>query len=125
MTVISVADYRASITGRGNKYRAKPETVDGHRFASKAEAHRYGELRMAERAGNVTDLRLQPSYALHCPTGVEVGRYVADFEYRTRTGCLIVEDVKSPATVANALFRWKRKHFEAEYGIDLVLIGAS
>lgn len=39
-----------------HKYHAKPTTVDGIRFASKAEARRYSELRLLEKAGEIKNL---------------------------------------------------------------------
>ena len=115
-----------------NKYRNQPTTVDGIRFASKAEARRYGELRLLEKAGEITELQLQPVYPLsihEVPSGNQrvIGKYVADFKYREaqcgdefERWVTVVEDVKGTET---ALFKWKRKHFEAEYGIKLTLIG--
>lgn len=81
-----------------HKYRAKPVTVDGHRFPSGAEARRYGELRLLLRAGKITALKLQPRYVLQ-EAFVRNGRkirsitYVADFEYY-EGGRRVVEDVK-------------------------------
>jgi len=109
------------------KYRNQPTTVDGIRFASKAEARRYAELRLLEKAGQITGLELQPRYQLTCRARTgrgqhKVGEYIADFIY-FEGNKVVVEDVKSPPTAKNALFRWKLKHFEAEYGIKLTLIG--
>jgi len=81
-----------------HKYRAKATTVDGHRFASKAEARRWGELRQLLRAGKISDLELQPRFVLQeafIRSGVKVRAvtYVADFEY-FENGKRVVEDVK-------------------------------
>ena len=107
------------------KYRNKPTTVDGIRFASKAEARRYGELKLLEKAGEISGLDLQPAYNLHTFNMLDqpvcVGKYVADFTYN-ENGREVVEDVKSPATAKDKLFVWKRRHFEAEYGIKLKVI---
>ena len=112
------------------KYRNKPVTVDGIRFASKAEARRYSELKLLEKAGQITDLELQPKFTLHVlgPYGgalvgselLAIGKYIADFRYLEGAQD-VVEDVKSGPT-ETALFKWKRKHFEAEYGIKLRVI---
>lgn len=104
---------------RGHKYRAKPVVVDGIRFASTAEAKRYGELRMLEKAGKIRRLELQPSYPLHAPSGVgqvKVGKYVGDFAYWEREA-FVIEDVKG---IRTPLYKWKKKHFEAEYGVTIV-----
>lgn len=116
-----------------SKYHATPLVVDGIRFSSQREARRYGELRLLERAGQLWDLTLQPVFALHAvaaPTdeltrfltpGVNrqhalVGVYRADFAYATATGT-VVEDVKG---VRTALYRWKKKHVELEYGVRII-----
>ena len=97
---------------RSHKYGAKPVTIDGHRFHSKAEGARYRLLTLLVRAGEISDLTLQPRFPL-VVCGVTIGHYVADFEYRER-GARIVEDVKGMKT---PLYRWKKKHFEAQYGL--------
>jgi len=100
---------------RPHKYAAQAVVVDGHRFDSMAEARRYGELRMLERAGMVVGLVLQPRFELHAPpNGVRIGCYVADFAYEHPTDGFVVEDVKG---VDLPLGRWKRKHCEAEHGV--------
>ena len=109
-----------------NKYRAKRTTLDGITFASKREAERYAELRLLEKAGEITGLELQPrfplmakSIAAHDFNWVQVGTYVADFRYR-HTGSLVVEveDVKSPAT-RTPLYKLKKKLVEVLYGITV------
>jgi hypothetical protein len=104
-----------------SKYHAVPLEVDGIRFASTREARRYGELRLLERAGQIWDLTLQPSFELHAPVNngprlAPVGVYRADFVYATKDGT-VVEDAKG---VRTALYRWKRKHVELEYGVRIV-----
>lgn len=99
-----------------NKYRAKPVTLDGIRFDSQAEAARYAELKMLQRGKLIDRLEVHPKCPLHARTGKEIGHYVADFRYwDCEAGCEIIEDVKSPATAKNALYRWKKRHFEIEY----------
>lgn len=75
-----------------SKFRAVPTEIDGIRFASKREAARYRELRLLERAGQITDLRLQVRYPL-VVNGVKIGRYTADFVY-SENGAEVVEDCK-------------------------------
>jgi hypothetical protein len=111
---------------RPHKYGAKPTVVDGIRFASMKEARRYGELKLLERAGEIRGLHLQPRYTLyvsplpphHRINGPceEVGSYIADFGYFDRRGDHIVEDVKGFKT---PLYRWKKRHVEAQYGITI------
>jgi hypothetical protein len=103
-----------------NKYGAKPTTVDGFRFASKAEARRYVVLRTLERGGVITHLRRQVRFPLHVQ-GQQIGHYVADFVYRAGGGEEVVEDVKG---VETQLFRWKARHFLAEYGREILVTRA-
>jgi hypothetical protein len=110
-----------------NKYRAQPTEVDGIRFHSKKEARRYTELKLLEKAGQIRELSLQPRYELLAPLPVGhsmagkrlecIGAYVADFRYREGPqGLLVIEDVKGMKT---PLYRWKKKHFEAQYGLTI------
>ncbi|HEY6967364.1 MAG TPA: DUF1064 domain-containing protein, partial [Burkholderiales bacterium] len=46
------------------KFGNVPTFVGARRFASKAEAARYGELRTLEHAGAIRDLECQPRYRL-------------------------------------------------------------
>ena len=100
-----------------HKYFAKAVTIDGHRFASKAEAARYQELRLLAKAGELWGLELQPRYRLTVG-GLVIGTYVADFTYVDASG-RVVEDVKG---MDLPLGRWKRKHFEAQYGMPVRVI---
>ena len=109
--------------GRGysakSKYRAKPTTIDGIRFASKLEGKRYSELKLLERTGKITGLRRQRPYQLHAACGGQhIGDYKPDFEY-WEDGVGVVEDAKGYDT---ALGKWKIKHFEAEYGVKVVIV---
>jgi len=113
-----------------HKYGAKRTTVDGIAFASQKEARRYQELKLLERAGEIHGLTLQPGFPLtvsavadmrELPT--KIGDYRADFIYcacRRGAKCdktrLVVEDVKGFKT---PLYRWKKKHVEAQYGITI------
>lgn len=106
-----------------HKFNAKRTEVDGASFPSNAEAMRFINLRLLERGNAISGLRRQPRYPLHAvtPSGerVFIGEYRADFEYTdTRTGKLITEDKKGFET---ELFKWKRKHFQAEYGRELLV----
>lgn len=124
MKTIPASEYRATATQpKRRKCGNKPVTIEGERFDSQAEARRWGELCTMQRAGLICALRRQPRYELHAYGGDVVGEYVADFEYLVPNEGMVVEDVKSPATAADKLFIWKRKHFEAEYGRPITLVG--
>src|SRR5262245_60447535 len=72
---------------RRGKFGAIRVEVDGIKFASRKEARRYGELRVLERAGEISALRCQPRYpivingtAVKYPSGRAL-EYVGDFSY--------------------------------------------
>lgn len=107
-----------------HKFHAVRTTVDGIAFASKAEARRYAELRLLEKAGQIDDLERQPKFALHVASTLGqahtlVGHYFGDFRYRDARRGRIVEDVKG---VDTPLSHWKRKHVALQYGITVELI---
>lgn len=87
--------------GRPRVMNTKRVTVDGIKFDSKREAKRYLELKLLERAGEVTGLELQVPIALEgrdgailTPTGRQM-RYKADFRYYDhRLGAWVIEDAK-------------------------------
>jgi Protein of unknown function (DUF1064) len=118
---------RRAISAKTSKYHAEKVTLDGITFASKAEAKRYIELRALQAAGKIFRLELQPRYRLCAWTNgedvevPELGHYIADFRYCNHAGChcawgCTVEDVKGFKT---PLYRWKKKHVEAQYGITV------
>ena len=101
---------------RRHKFNAKPQIVDGFRFASTAEANRYRELLILGRSGVLDNLELQPRFPL-LMNGQRVGEYRADFSYIERpSGVLVVEDVKGMVT---PVYRLKKKLVEAQYGITI------
>lgn len=103
--------------GRANKYGAIKTVVDGIKFDSKVEAARYSSLKLLEKAGEITDLELQPAF----PVAVEskkICTYKADFSY-IEDGKRIVEDVKSPITAKHPVYRLKKKLVEAIYNIEI------
>lgn len=100
------------MAGRYRVSSKEDRTVDGITFDSKAEARRYSELRMMERAGAITDLELQPEFeiipAFEYRGKKERGvKYRADFRY-CENGQVVVEDVKGHRT---EVYRIKRKLF--------------
>ena len=108
------------------KYRAKKQVVDGITFASRAEARRYGELKILQQAGKVSDLQLQVPFVL-APAVLIRGanrkspalRYVADFVF-LRDGAWVIEDVKGALTQA---YRIKR-HLMAVQGLHITEVKA-
>ena len=100
-----------------SKYSSAKADVDGIRFDSKKEAEFYAELKLREKAGEITHLRLQPRYLLqeafkHEGKQYREMEYVADFEY-IENGETVVVDVKGFRT---AVYMIKRKLFLYRYG---------
>jgi uncharacterized protein DUF1064 len=113
-------------SARRSKYGAVATTVDNIRFHSAREARRYKELKLLERAGEITDLVLQPRFDLWAAKPLTngyrdialVGAYVGDFKYRDQRngGVTVVEDVKGLRT---RMYQLKKKIVEACHGIQI------
>lgn len=104
---------------RRSKYRAVPTVVDGIRFASKAEAAKYGELKLRELAGEIRNLVLQPRYEFVL-NNWKVGTYVGDFEFEEKQADgwkLVTLDVKGMRT---PVYKLKAKLFRALVGREIV-----
>lgn len=107
-----------------NKYHNKKITIDGITFDSIKESKRYRELKLLDRAKEITELKLQvpfillDSYVLNGKKRQGI-KYIADFVYiDIRTGKYVVEDVKSPATKTQ-VYKLKKKLFEQKYEIEI------
>lgn len=93
-------------------------TFEGHVFDSRAEMHRYAELRMLERVGLIRDLALQPEFILqegyvHEGKKIQPIKYFADFSYLdTKTNTRIVEDCKGMKT---EIYNLKKKMLLFKY----------
>lgn len=96
---------------RRSKYGAKRTEIDGVTFASKRESVHYARLKLLEKAGEITQLVLQPPFPI-VVNGIKVGKYLADFSYRSKDGVLHVIDVKGMKT---PMYRLKKKLVEAIY----------
>ena len=101
---------------RRNKYGNIKCHLDGHDFDSRKEANRYAELSLMQKAGVIKNLELQKPFVLQEGFRDRDGKwqrpvkYVADFVYTdTATGEQVIEDVKSPGTRENAVYKLKRK----------------
>ena len=99
------------------KYRNHKTTVDGVKYDSKKEAARHQELMLLERAGQISELELQPVYRMEI-NGMLVCKYIGDFRY-IEDGQTVVEDVKSPITRKNPVYRIKHKLMQALHGIKI------
>lgn len=107
-----------------SKYGAKKVEIDGIIFDSKKEGRRYQELKMLQKAGDISGLQRQVKYILIPAqrepdtkgprSGIIKGKllerecsYIADFVYKnTHTGEWVIEDTKGFRT---AEYKIKRK----------------
>ena len=99
-----------------SKYKNQKTQIDMYIFDSAKEAKRYKELKLLERAKEISNLELQPRFLLQ-ESFKKNGKtyrkieYVADFQY-IENGKTIVEDVKGLQT---DVFKIKHKLFEKKY----------
>jgi len=85
-----------------NKYNAHKVEYDGYLFDSRAEVDRYVELKLLEKAGEISDLQVHPRFELLPEVRrnnriLPAIRYTADFSY-LQNGEQVVEDVKGYIT---------------------------
>lgn len=101
-----------------SKYHNRKVTVDGITFDSVKEASRWQELRMLERAGEITGLVRQQKIELIPKTKLyRACFYVCDFIYfDKRENKTIYEDVKGVRTKEYLL---KRKLLYWRHGIEI------
>ena len=119
---------------RGNKYRNVKLSVDGEVFDSLKEFRRWRELKILEKAGEISELRRQVPFEL-LPVqrepdkigprgGRKPGRviereavYIADFVYKDADGREVIEDCKGMRTKDYIL---KRKLLLFRFGIRIM-----
>jgi len=99
----------------GCKYGNRKTVVDGITFDSAAEARRYGELKILESAGEITELILQPRYDVEINQR-KVCTYVADFFY-LKDGVAVIEDTKGFKT---PVYRLKKRLVEAFFDMKIM-----
>jgi len=104
---------------RLHKYGAKRTWVDGIAFDSKAEAAYYSQLKLRDRLGEVTDVKLQEPFVVFGPKGQVICTWKADFTFwdvkEKRKRVIDVKGVQTP------LFKLKKKLVEAFLGITIEL----
>ena len=123
MANMSLTQYQ-EMTRTRHKYRNKPVTdEEGIKHDSKKEYARWCELKLLQRAGEISHLERQKRFVLrpafeHNGEKVRAMSYIADFYYYDETDDLrhcqnthtrwVIEDVKSPITRKNRVYRLKR-----------------
>ena len=115
----------AWIFAKTSKYGAKKVNINEEHYDSIKEFSRHQELKLLEKAGEISDIRRQVKYVLIPKQVDENGKllerecsYKADFTYKTKTGEYVVEDVKGyTGSSAYAVFVVKRKLMLQVYGI--------
>jgi hypothetical protein len=124
---ISLEEYRQLTAladapkGRASKYNAKKTEVDGIVFDSVGESKRYLELKVLERIGDISDLKLQQSHKLFVGD-VLICTYRSDFEYLNKQGDVVIEDFKGVRTPE---YKIKRNLMLALKGVTIYETGAS
>ena len=121
--IVSVYKY----SNPANKYRNRKTTVDGIEFHSQKEASRYDMLKILERSGEISDLVLQPRFVIaegfkHDGKTYRTRYYVSDFQYLDKSMAVVVEDVKSPITKKNPVYRLKIHLFLSRYGDKYIFV---
>lgn len=87
------------------------------KYHSRKESRRAEELRLLEKLGEISGLEEQVRYEIvPKQEGERAAHYVADFVYITKSGCLVVEDVKGVKTREYIL---KRKLMLQRYEIKI------
>ena len=110
---------------RRNKFGAVATVVDGIRFHSKGEAKRWQELRLLQRAGEISQLKRQVSFPMFI--GCEqICTLILDFTYETKPRKAgerwteVFEDFKGVRTPE---YKLKAKLFKALYGREILETG--
>ena len=104
-----------------NKYHNSKVISNGLKFDSKKERDRYITLKQLEKARIIKELELQPKFLLldtiHYKSKTYPKTYYkADFKYfDNEKGKYIIEDIKSPITAKDKVYRLKIKMLLTKY----------
>lgn len=98
------------------KYGARGIDYEGIHFDSIKEHSRYIELKILQRAGEISGLTVHPKYELqprfkyngHVERAIT---YTPDFEYIAREGWKVVEDVKGGNATKTEAYSIRRRLF--------------
>lgn len=119
---MTLDEYRAILNdpepGKKNKFSAiKTIASDGTKCDSKAEARRWENLLLMQRAGEISELQAHPAWNIEI-NGYHVTRYTADASYIDH-GILVVEDVKSKPTRKKVDYIIRKKLMYALFKIEI------
>ena len=108
---------------KATRYRAVgTRDTDGTFFHSKGELRRWEELKMLEKAGEISGLQRQVKFPLHvispCGEVIQFACLTLDFVYN-ENGRKVFEDFKSPATAHDEAYRLRKRAFEAQYAQEI------
>jgi hypothetical protein len=126
---VKISEYRAMKKPKRSKMRNVITVVDGIKWRSAKQARRYRELKLMHKCGDIRFLFWEVPFDL-IVNEVHITTYRCDFEYVTRSGDRIIEDVKPTyksaksekaykATGAYKMFALKARLMEAIYGIKV------
>lgn len=116
----SSVDIKSEKKKRRSKFNNNAVEYEGIKFDSNKECRRYKELLMLLKAGEIVQLKLQKPYILiDANENEKKCIYVADFEYYTKDGELVVEDTKSDITRKHPVYIMKRKLMLDRHGIKI------
>lgn len=85
--------------------------------SSKEEDRRWQELQLLEKAGKIYNLKRWPVFKLYSQSGILLGKYTSDSEYRLKDSTLISEEYKGTEKGKSYSrdYLWKLKHAMADY----------
>lgn len=106
------------------KYRNQPLTVDGQYFHSRGEYRHWCQLQLLAKAGEIQELRRQVRYDLNV-NGVKVGHFTPDFQWVEAGKGVTIADWKSAATREDKAYKFRKRLFEAIYGLTVQELGVA
>ena len=120
-----------------SKYGNKKATHNGTIFDSRKERNRYITLLALQKAGEISDLKMQVPFEIipavyekvekQLKTKVKIvdrcvqkaTHYIADFVYTDKDGNMVVEDVKGSSNILTPEFKLKMKLMRYVHGIQI------
>lgn len=119
---MTAKEYREMKQKKRSKYGNKKIEYRGMVFDSLKEYQHYVVLAFMQKAGMIRNLKHHVEYELiEKGPGVRRTVYEADFTYDelqdNKSWLFVVDDVKSPPTRKNPVYRIKKKLMRVKYGI--------